>query len=278
MSSNYAIPQYGYRYELENRQMLARVTSPFSEMASVDFSELPEEVDPREWLRIENQGSMGSCQGHAQSTCGELAYYIATGGEVIQFSPLFAYYATQKLDGLQGADRGSTISGGAKVGMDLGFCPLEIMPYPNPVRYKWELPQKAIDAAKDFKIAKAVEIDSYETYMKFVGAGLGGVEIGILWSDRYMTPDQNGCIEDYGESGGGHAVVFGGYSKRRASDGRKYGILINSWDIRWGNRGTAEVSPKAMDKMFRGQWTVARGLTDMVSPKIRKIPQYGFLS
>lgn len=277
MSSNYKTEQYGYRYELENTQQLARITSPFSVMSGLDFSQLPEEVDPRSWLRIENQGSMGSCQGHAQSTCGEVAYYIASGGEVIQFSPLFAYYATQKLDGLQGADRGSTISGGARVGMELGFCPLEVMPYPNPVKYNWQLPQKALDAAKDFKIAQAIDIDSYDSMIKFLGAGLGAVEIGILWSDRYMTPNSDGCIEDYAESGGGHAVTLAGYSKRRARDGRKYGILVNSWDLRWGVKGTAEVSPNALDKMFRGQWTVARGLTDMVSPKIRKIPRYGFL-
>ena len=51
----------------------------------------PAKVDPRNWLRIENQGQIGACQGFALTTCQEFAYWVAKKGGVIQFSPWFAY-------------------------------------------------------------------------------------------------------------------------------------------------------------------------------------------
>lgn len=262
-------PFYGYRFELE-RAIPNCIEMPMSLLSS---DEIPEEINPT-WLRTENQRNMGSCQGHELSTLGEIAFHYASGGEVIQFSPLFAYYATQKIDGLQGQDRGSTISGGAEVATTLGFCPLEVMPYPDPVRYKWELPQKAIDAAKDFVCGYKTRITNYQQGFQFMATGQGGVGIGILWDSSVMKPNSENCIESYRAGGGGHAVAFVGYSKRKARDGRKYWRLRNSWGLDWGDDGEAEVSPFAIDQMFASRYTVAIGISDLKSPKIRKIPDY----
>ncbi len=259
-------PFYGYRFELERE-----IKNCIPMLLKVEDE--PEEINPI-WLRTENQRNMGSCQGHELSTLGEIAYYIASGGEVVQFSPLFAYYATQQVDGLQGVDRGSTISGGADVATDLGFCPLEVMPYPDPVKYKWELPQKAIDAAKDFKCGYKTRITSYDQGFQFMATGQGGVGIGILWESNVMKPNAENCIETYRAGGGGHAVAFVGYSKRRAKDGRKYWRLRNSWGENWGNYGEVEVSPVAIDQMLLSRYTVAIGISDLKSPKIRKVPEY----
>jgi C1A family cysteine protease len=267
------LSNYGYRYELENTLRLNKNTCSFAPIDQLILADPPEEIDPRKWHKIENQGSMGSCRGHSLSSMGEYCYYIATG-EVTQFSPLFAYYATQKVDGLAGADRGATISGGMEVATGVGFCPLEIMPYPNPVRYRWELPEAALKAAGDFKCEKWYEIRSYEQAFKFLASGQGGVDLGLLWSDS-MSPSSEGLILDYTPGGGGHAVCFLGYSKRTDSLGRKFLILVNSWDKTWGKGGFAEVAPSAVEKIMRAGWTVARGLSDMVSPKFRKVPDYG---
>src|SRR5262245_33966357 len=101
---------FGYRMDLERINELRRGAVDFRAHVAGRYA-APPEIDPRPWHRIENQGSMGSCQGHALSSVCEFAYHIATS-EVIQFSPLFAYYATQQIDGLLGRDVGSTISGG----------------------------------------------------------------------------------------------------------------------------------------------------------------------
>lgn len=267
------LSNYGYRYELENSLLLNRLTTSFAPIQEISLKDAPEEIDPRKWHRIENQGSMGSCRGHSLSSIGEYCYYIATG-EVKQFSPLFAYYATQKVDGLQGADRGSTISGGMEVATKIGFCPLEIMPYPKPVKYHWELPQPALDAAKDFLVKKHYQINTYDDWFKFLASGQGGIDFGLLWS-KDMTPDSDGIIWDYTPGGGGHAVCSLGYTKRRDNQGRNFIILVNSWDVTWGKGGYAEVAPDAVTKILRAGWTVARGVSDMVSPKFREIPDYG---
>ena len=76
-------------------------------------------VDVRKVMRVENQGSVGSCQGHSLSTCCELAYYIATGDVSRQLSRAYGYYETQRIDRISG-DRGSTISGGIKLATQRG--------------------------------------------------------------------------------------------------------------------------------------------------------------
>lgn len=256
----------GYRIDLEDRDAL--------KVGAVDFQSVvrgfaaPDEIDPRPWHRIENQGSMGSCQGHALSSVCELAYHIATG-RVTQFSPLFAYYATQKLDGLLGADNGSTISGGMKCSKQYGACPLDVMPYPNPVRYTGKIPDGAWPAAEPFKIRSHSICKNYADVFAFLASGQGGVEIGIGWGN--MNPNAEGVIENYSSGAGGHAVCFLGYSQRKDSQGRQYLWLANSWSENWGKSGWSEVSPKAVDQMGQSSYTVMIGLSDLTAPRVRPI-------
>jgi hypothetical protein len=77
-------------------------------------------IDPRQFMKVENQGSVGSCQGHSISSCVEWCYAIATGGEKLQLSRAYGYYETQRLDGITG-DRGSTIEGGVKLATQYGI-------------------------------------------------------------------------------------------------------------------------------------------------------------
>ena len=274
MSSNAEEPNYGYRISRERRDLLEQMASPMLLRAGADF-EPPEEIDPRPWHRIEMQGGMGSCQGHALSSVCEMAYHIATG-EVTQFSPLFAYLATQEMDGLLGRDAGSTIYNGMNVAKRIGQLPLELMPYPNPVRYP-SLPISKIreDLEAGYKLASQFKIrlhaicKNYADVFNYLSAGQGGVEIGIPWGNG-LTP-VNGLIERFVPGGGGHAVAFLGYSKRRDTEGRKYLWLANSWSQTWGNNGWAEVSPTAVDQMGSHQFTTMIGLSDLSVPTPRKV-------
>jgi C1A family cysteine protease len=254
---------YGYRIDLENKPALLAGATDFR---ALTYS-APEEIDPRPWHRIENQGSMGSCQGHALSSVCEMAYHIATG-QVTQFSPLFAYYASQKIDGLLGSDNGSTISGGKDCAMKYGQCPLDVMPYPNPVRYTGKIPQEAFEAAEPFKIRSHSVCDSYADVFAYLASGQGGVEIGISWGLQPV----NGVVERFQSGGGGHAVSFLGYSPRKDSQGRNYLWLANSWGTdTWGVNGWAEVAPQAVDDMARHPHTVMIGLSDLTTPEVRNV-------
>lgn len=248
----------GYRLDLEKKDIIESAASGFPLMSMV--YEAPEEIDPRPWHVIENQSSMGSCQGHARTSVSEMAYHILTGS-VIQFSEMFAYLTSQKIDGLLGSDKGSTIHGGMEAAKRYGECPVNIFPYPNPARYSTKVPNGAWAEALKFRIRSHTMIRSYADTFNFLSAGLGGIEIGIGWNGS-CTP-RNGTIESYSAGGGGHALAFLGYSKRRDQLGRKYLWLANSWDVTWGNQGWAEVSPNAVDQMCRARQTVMIGLSDL---------------
>lgn len=259
------LTESGYRIDLEDRDFLRRRADSLEVIERVcRGADLPEEVDPRPWHRIENQSSMGSCQGHAQSSAGEMCFRIATGN-ITQFSPLFAYYATQKIDGLQGRDSGSTIAGGAENAMRNGFCPADVMPYKLP--YKWELPQKALDAAAPFKIKKKVVFSQEPQLKLFLGTGQGGIVIGIAWS-KYCEP-ASGVIETYRPGGGGHAVSILGYSKRKDHAGKNYYWMANSWGKGYGVDGFSEISPDAISQMLQNNYTVMVGYSDLSVPEVR---------
>lgn len=259
---------FGYRIDLERHEALRQTAVDFRRHVDGRFA-APLEIDPRPWHRIENQGAMGSCQGHALSSVCEMAYHIATN-EVIQFSPLFAYYATQKIDGLLGSDTGSTIAGGMECSKKYGACPLDVMPYPNPVRYTGAIPDAAFSAATPFKIRSHAVCRNYDDVFSFLASGQGGVEIGIRWGTA-MTPNGDGVIEQFRPGSGGHAVCFLGYSRRVDGQGRNSLWLANSWSEQWGDRGWAEVAPLAVEQMARHPETVMIGLSDLSTPAPRKI-------
>ena len=63
----------GYAIEFENRASLRAGATPAELLFQGD---LPDRVDPRksklwteDWLRVENQGQIGSCQGNALTEC-----------------------------------------------------------------------------------------------------------------------------------------------------------------------------------------------------------------
>lgn len=263
-------PFYGCIIEDNERykKEMKATETPITFSAS-DFS-APEEIDPRKWHRIENQGSMGSCQGHALSSVCEMAYYIATK-KVTQFSPIWCYLLSQKIDGLLGSDRGSTIDGGRRCAQQYGLCPLEIFPYPNPVRYSTKIPEAAWDAATPNKIRSHSVMESYDDIFNYLASGQGGVEIGISWGNG-TRPNSDGVMESYKAGGGGHAVSFLGYSTRKDSQGRNYLWLANSWGVQnWGKQGWAEVSPHAIEQMFSHRYTVMIGLSDLSTPAPRPV-------
>ena len=266
----------GYPIELEKREELMEMSPPglFKVMAD---DELPKRVDFRDVLQIEDQGSMGSCQGHALSTCVEGCYYIATRGTKTQLSRLFAYLGSQKIDGIMG-DSGSTLHGGAKLSTGFGICPESVLPYPNPVRYPRgghnSIPAAAWDDAKAFRVKTTKFIEEEPEVKQWLGSGAGFVELGIAWGNA-MTPDSKGAIMNFRPGGGGHAIAFTGYLpcdevEIETPEGFVY-ILDNSWNRRWGINGRAYVAPRAVRQMLDHRFTTFVGLSDMVDVKPRSV-------
>lgn len=228
-----------------------------------DF-ELPEEVNTRSWLNIEDQSNMSSCVGNASSTVAEIAFHIASGGQVIQLSRMWAYLKSQEIAGITG-DRGSQIDAASESGKMDGYCLESLFPYPN--RYTTQIPQGCKEDAEKRQIRQHVMIKDYDGLITWIGSGSGAVLVGMLWTQELANC--NGLVEDYVARNvlGGHAVAWVGYDKDKMPD------LANSHGKQWGDGGFARWTRKAIDKVLGHRDTVAIGMTDMEYPKPRRIPK-----
>ena len=272
------MPEFtGYAIEQEDRQSLAAGSTACK---TLPLGDLPERVDPRRhekfadgWMRVENQGSIGSCQGASLTECAEYSW-VVSGGDVVQLSKMFAYLVSQEFDGIS-SDRGSTLSGGTKCLNQVGICPDSVAPYPS--RYpghRW-LTSSMRQAAAKYKMETHTVLRSAIECKQFIGSGLGIVQIGIPWG-RAMTPDRSGCIRSFAPGGGGHAVVFCGYlpdaEVGQQSTSGYWLLLKNSWSTRWGIKGFAYVDPAAVTQMISHRWSVFVGRSDMATPTPRPLP------
>jgi hypothetical protein len=221
-------------------------------------------------LAEENQGRIGSCQGHALSTAVEVCYFIASG-EYKQFSRAYGYYAAQRQDNLLGRDRGSTISGGVTVAKQRGVPLDPVWPYdgtynPHPPG-GWEA---VYEAASQYKIKTHTMIRGYDDAYEFLASALGAISLGIAWTSS-CEPTRDGLITKYsGGNGGGHAICLPFLSTRKDVQGRPWVWLANSWGTGWGNGGYAEVSPAAFNSMCNDGNTVAIGISDLTNAEPRQ--------
>jgi len=272
MMSGY--PVGGWLLEQENRFALNSLSTDLSGLLQGTFQG-PAEVDPRGMVAasfmdsdprpdvtVEDQGQQGSCQGHALSSVCEFCYFIATGGQRVEFSRAYGYYGSQKIDGING-DRGSTLDGGRRLVTEKGI-PLESV-WPYPPKYNNQPPggwEHQYEAAAANKIQSHTVMKSGEDCKKYIGLGIGGIEIGISWGGNVNSQG----VFQWSPSGGGHALCFLGYT---TINGIVYFWMLNSWTKKWGLDGWALVPITTVDQMLRDRSTVMIGLSDMSAPEPR---------
>lgn len=267
----------GWRMDLEDRAELAATASPMPDFSGA-FKASPPVSEPWTLMRQENQASQGACQGHALSDIDELCYAIANGKSSLdmQLSRQFAYVETQRIDGLIGADRGSTISGGVKLAKTRGICEESMWPYTG--RYHTSPPNVTIEQcyanAAKYRNAQHFNIAAYDESYNFVDRGTGGISWGIRWNSSC----ESAVCEHYRRGGGGgHAIPMLFKSPRLDSKGRNYMWIHNSWGANFGNRGWSEWSPAFIEEVLADSYTVAIGLTDMVDVVPRPLSHLGKL-
>lgn len=257
-TAQYYVDGPGYRWDLEDRDRLYAGGTPFEGFKGVA---IPDEVDPREWLRTENQGRMGSCRGHSLSTGMEFIYHGIVG-EVVQFSPMWCYLRTQKRDGLLGSDRGSTIENGVKVAVEEGVCRESVFPYPDPVRYSTRIPARADEDAANYKAGRYSPIESYDQAIEWIGSGQGYVDFGGPWPFRHS----GGRVDRWQPTGrSGHAMAFCGFSRA----GRL--IQFNSHSEQSGDDGEFLWTPDAFNGACRDRRCSIIGVSDMPTAQAREI-------
>jgi hypothetical protein len=258
---------YDLDHEPERWQRLQAMLSSDEPVLAMRGSYEEVSIDPRQFMKVENQGSVGSCQGHSISSCVEWCYAIATGGEKLQLSRAYGYYETQRLDGITG-DRGSTIEGGVKLATQYGICREELWPYSG--RYEPTRPRPIEELRADaaqYKIGKTYSLKSYDAIRTFLGSGQGAVHLGITWNSSV----DSGSVNSYsGAGGGGHAIGLYALSTKKDSSGRPWLWMMNSWGGSWGQSGWSEWSPNAVSQMMAARWSVFIGVSDMPNLTPRK--------
>ena len=248
----------GWRSDLEPRTELHRTAATYK--ISKPYR-APEEIDPRSWLRTEDQLRISACAGNALALCAELVYWFLTGGEVIQFSRFFSYLVGQKEAGLLGSDQGCTINGVVRGAKNYGLCLESTMPYPR--SYHSSIPQDALREAIDRQLLQHAVLRNYNDVFEWLATGVGAVIIGIPWRES-LASNRTGVINDAsGDTYGGHAVGIVGYSKRKDSRGRKFPFMGNSHGTGWGDNGYAEVNPALFDAWGADSYCEMIGITGL---------------
>lgn len=245
----------GWRVDLENIPRLVVTSKRF--LLTRAFA-APREVDHRGWLTVENQRNMGSCAGHARSTCGEICNWLDSGGQVIQLSRMFSYLTAQRVSGITG-DSGATIEGAIEAAKKYGECLESTFPYPS--QYTSQIPQSAFTEAAAHKLLNHSSLSTYDEVFAWLASGVGPVFLGILWTSSFS--DAGATVEQFsGQELGGHAIAFTGYTQRKQGS-RNYIILSNSHGKEWGAQGHTEVAPSVIDALMRHQFTVMIGVSDL---------------
>ena len=183
---------------------------------------------------IENQGSLGSCTGHALA--GALQFLeLKNGDPVDPYSRLFIYFNERLEEGTTDEDAGADIRDGIKTLAKYGVCSETYWPYIED-KFKDRPPLLAYQKAKPVEIS---EYKSLSTLMQIKSVLASGypVVFGIIVYDSFESEEvaKNGIVPMPGKDDGcigGHAVTMVGYD-----DNKKCVIVRNSWGTDWGDKG-----------------------------------------
>lgn len=225
------------RLDKEDRALLKSLPQAPMKSDAWQAFKRPPEVTVSDWYKKENQGQIGSCQGNDLAGVLERLAYVKK--KKVQLSRIFAYLATQKIDGLLGADNGSTISGGGKLAVTVGVPLEELTGYPS--HYPTQSDRARILSSENYAAAeewKALSIwacsESQDETLDFIGGG-GGISFGITWYQELIPSDR--IVRSFQPNRyrilGGHAMNVLGYDKNgnlRANNSHGDGEYLILWE------------------------------------------------
>jgi hypothetical protein len=228
-------------------------------------------AEPPSWMPVENQGQTNMCAAHAGTSCAEKIQFMKTG-KFEQLSRNYLYAEAQKRCGLYG-DQGVTLGSIIAALTAKGDCPEEMYPFKGTFNSK--VPPGCDEEAAKRKLTKTLDVEQhgYAGFREVIGQNIGSVLMACSWPIRLW---EGYIVEEYQPQGrGGHALAALFLSTRKDSQGRPYVWDFNSHDVTAQRRGCLLWSPQALDSLIQSQEWGATGLTDMLTPKPRKVEWSG---
>jgi hypothetical protein len=248
----------GYAIEKENKELLMAEGMEVKTMLKLARENKPEfnpVVNPMTLFDPLNQGSQGSCQGHALALIFTIAYFLETG-RIEFFSRGGAYYLSQQKDGIRG-DRGSTLSGGQWVATQHGLCLESAWPYPS--RYN---PSQPPGITFPYKLVSSKPTSDPEEVEEAVDIGLM-VQDGLVWDS---SVSRTVSTEYRGVGGGGHSTVV--WTRYENGNARR----INSWGF-WDGDGCNENTPRSLRQQVLHRYSthVIYAPVGMIYPELKPV-------
>lgn len=186
---------------------------------------------------VRDQGSLGTCVGHAMWAIKEWQERQQGDNPVGGLSPRFIYQMAKQFDGIPNL-AGTYPRVAFQVTKDYGDCAERDFPY-SELKSDKNLPmppQDVIEKAKPFKISAYARINTLDELKRAI-VEQGPVMIGLYVTDSFVyankfIPKPEGFLR------GGHAIVACGYDDNIRLGNYVGGVLImNSWGTSWADGG-----------------------------------------
>ena len=202
----------GYRYGEEDYSVLYDGLNP-EYVLTVSKAAMPK-FNPyvRPFLRLQNQGRMGSCVGHAMSHSFQHSLVNRFGIQA-DFSRMAAYITAQAHSKITG-DRGATISGAMLAAAD-GICFEREWPYPE--SYTTSVPATS-EGKMDISMDSG-RVEDADLAWELLANGCV-IMTGIAWNQTF----EREICDNHRPGGGGHSTTISGLDKKTG-----HAVHHNSW-------------------------------------------------
>jgi C1A family cysteine protease len=224
--------------------------------ALMTAARLPTSVDlSKSCSPVEDQGYLGSCVANSSTSAME-ALLKKLNRPLLNFSRLFVYYYTRKIDGVPPADdAGCTIRSAMKCLAYFGVCEENVWPYEEQ-RFSIAPSYSAIKDAKKHQILKYFRCPNLTAIKGSMALGytaVGGFSVpeSMMSDETSKTGIVKYPLPTEGFTGG-HAVHFVGYN-----DSTSMLKFQNSWSTGWGDGGFGYLPYRFVDEMLAEDfWTI----------------------
>ena len=200
-----------------------------------DILDEPTRKTKRELFRAEvhvnNQGSLGSCNGHAGASALSKAR-VLRGLPFVKLSGTGLYAQIN-----DGKDQGSMLDDGMHAMSENGVPPWDLVPNDE---YRWsKVSQEAKDACKDYKAFECYRVDNEMELATALALNYVCV-IAVHANNAFMRLDGEGVVSST-DGPGNHAVQA---IDVRVHKGELQFDMENSWGLTYGTQGRGWVSWK----------------------------------